>query len=169
MEPTTIFFSKVKANAIIPGKRSEDAGYDIYACLEQEYIKLEPHQTAVLPTGIASACSPEYYFQLAERGSTGVKGIGQRSGIIDSGYRGEWFIPLTNHNKLPLYFVKPENAAALKAEIGEENAIFHITDKAICQALLLPVPKTTVQELSYTELCAIASERKAGSLGSSQK
>lgn len=169
MEQTTIFFARLKESAKIPCKRSEDAGYDIYACLDEDYLKLEPHETRALPTGIASACSPDYYFHLAERGSTGTKGIGQRCGIIDSGYRGEWFVPLTNHGTLPLYFVKPERAEALKQSVGETAAVFYTCDKAICQALLLPVPRTCVQELSYDELCAIDSERKTGSLGSSSK
>jgi dUTP pyrophosphatase len=41
--------------------------------------------------------------------------------------------------------------------------------KAIAQALVVPVPKIDVEEVTYEELQKIASERGAGKLGSSQK
>lgn len=168
MDKVKIYFCKIKPQARIPQKRAEDAGYDIYACIEEDYIKAKPHQTLMLSTGLASACPPEYYFQIAERGSTGTKGIGQRCGVIDSGYRGEWFIPITNHNTVPLYFVKPEKLEELRDSF-EEDAIIYPTSKAVCQALVLPVPKTEVFELSLEQLCAIKSDRSDGKLGSSGK
>ena len=42
-------------------------------------------------------------------------------------------------------------------------------EKAICQAILVPVPKTEIQELTFEQLLDIASERKDGKLGSSNK
>lgn len=41
--------------------------------------------------------------------------------------------------------------------------------KAICQALILPVPKMNSKEVTYDELKSIASERGMGMLGSSNK
>ena len=35
-----IYFAKTKLDAIVPSKRKEDAGYDFYACFEDDYIKL---------------------------------------------------------------------------------------------------------------------------------
>lgn len=168
METVKIYFAKLRESALIPSKREEDAGYDVYACFEEDFMKAAPHQTIIVPTGIASACPPEYFFRIAERGSTGTKGIGQRCGVIDSGYRGEWFISVTNHNSAPLYFVKPEKLEALQ-KTAESDAIFYPTAKAICQALLLPVPKTELMELSLEELNQISSARSAGKLGSSGK
>ncbi len=168
MDKVNIYFSKIKTQARIPLKRAEDAGYDIYACLEEDFIKVDPHQTVMLSTGLASACPSEYYFQIAERGSTGTKGIGQRCGVIDSGYRGEWFIPITNHNTVPLYFVKPEKIEELRDSL-EDSAIIYPSNKAICQVLVLPVPKTEVFELSFEQLCEMKSNRSDGKLGSSGK
>ena len=102
-----IYFAKVKPGGRIPSKRDEDAGYDIYGLIDEAYIVLAPHETRAIPTGIASACSEEYYFQLHERGSTGTRGISQRCGVIDSGYRGEWFLPITNLNAKPLCLKAP--------------------------------------------------------------
>ena len=151
----------------IPSKREEDAGYDIYAAIDEPYIVLAPHETRTIPTGIASACSEEYYFQVHERGSTGTKGISQRCGVIDSGYRGEWFLPITNLNTKPLCLKAPE--AELPKDIIDGEYIVYDLTKALAQAVLLPVPKTQIQELSYEELCNMKSERMDGKMGSSEK
>lgn len=168
MGSVQVYFAKMREGAKIPTKREEDAGYDVYACFDEDYLRAAPHQTLIVPTGIASACPTDYFFRIAERGSTGTRGIGQRCGVIDSGYRGEWFISVTNHNSVPLYFIKPEKRSELEQSF-ESDAIIYPTDKAICQALLLPVPKTEVTELSYEELSNIKSARSGGKLGSSGK
>mgnify|MGYP000734891585 FL=1 len=82
---TTVKFAKVRPTAVIPTKRDEDAGFDIYADFEDDFIIIDPHTTTLIPTGIASACDVDYCFILKERGSTGSKGIAQRCGVIDSG------------------------------------------------------------------------------------
>ena len=162
-----IFFSKLNPNAIIPQKRVEDAGYDIYACINDSHIIMQPHETKLIPTGIASACSPKYYFQLQERGSTGTRGIGQRCGVIDSGYRGEWFIPITNHNTVPLCLINPKSTSLPDLDLFE--GIVYDLGKAIAQAVLLPVPEVQIEELSYEDLCLMKSDRMFGKVGSSQK
>ena len=159
---TTVKFAKVKPNAIIPTKRNEDAGFDIYACFDEDYMILPPHQTIMIPTGLACACDNDYCLILKERGSTGSKGIAQRCGIIDSGYRDEIFVPLTNTTDKPIIISK-------KDKIEYTNAIVYPYKKAICQALIIPVPKVTVQEVTYEDLKSIKSERMNGKLGSSGK
>lgn len=159
-----IIFAKVKSDAIIPSKLDENAGYDIYACFEDNVMIIPAHETKMIPTGIASACSPDFYFQLQERGSTGTKGIAQRCGVIDSGYRNEWFVPVTNTKNKTLYISKLFN----KYE-EDEVSIHYPYSKAICQMVLLPVPKTEVIEMDYEDLKMISSERGMGNLGSSNK
>ena len=78
MNREQLCFAKVRKNAVIPSKRDEDAGMDIYACFEEDNLVILPHETRLIPTGIASSCTSDYYFQLLERGSTGTKGMGQR-------------------------------------------------------------------------------------------
>lgn len=183
-----IKFAKLHPDAKIPTKREEDAGYDIYPAFDEDYIKIAPHETVMIPTGLCSAFGADYTMVLKERGSTGTKGIGQRSGIIDSGYRGEWLVPITNHNNWKnIYITKLNPIETIKKKILEEftfikedeidetinnvanYAIFYPYDKAICQALLLPVPKSEVQECSQEEILAIESNRGTGNLGSSRK
>lgn len=167
MDNNKILWAKTKPTAIIPSKREEDAGYDIYACFEEDKIVINTHETVMIPTGIASAFSPSFVAILKERGSTGTKGIGQRAGIIDSGYRGEWLVPLTNHNNDVLIIAKnPEKEASRNTG---NSVIIYPASKAICQALFLPLPSLISEEIGYDELLEVASERGNGRLGSSGK
>lgn len=177
-----IKFAKTKPNAIIPSKRVEDMGFDIYPCFDEDYIEIPPHETRLIPTGIASSCDPEYGFLLRERGSTGSKGIALRCGVIDSGYRNEWFVGLTNTtdrhmvisklNKFEtamLMFEQDKNSLMLSEEDIDKFMLIYPYTKAIAQALVIPVPEVEVETMSYEDLKAIQSERGLGALGSSGK
>ena len=181
-----IKFAKVRPDAKIPSKRDEDMGFDIYACFDEDYISIDPHETKLIPTGIASSCDSDYGFIVFERGSTGSKGIARRCGVIDSGYRNEWFIGLTNTTNHTLYISKisKDELAEKISKTGTfavdllfgsliketvKNAIVYPYSKAIAQALVVPVPSVTVEEISYENLQQIASERGMGALGSSNK
>ena len=170
---TDIKFAKVKPSAKIPTKRQEDAGMDVYACFDEDYMIIMPHETKMIPTGIASSCSDDYAFILKERGSTGSKGIAQRCGVIDSGYRGEWFVPLTNTNNYPIIISKEEFPNSKEIEAIKEifNNVFDVYpyEKAICQVMVIPVPRLNIEEISYEELQNIESDRGIGALGSSGK
>lgn len=168
-----LYFAKVRPTAKIPTKNDENMGYDIYADFEEDYMLICPHETKMIPTGICSACSENYAIVLKERGSTGTKGIGQRCGVIDSGYRGEWFVPLTNTTNYPLIISKitdeTELLTKVYGKIAPIGTIIYPYTKGICQAIVLPVPKMNVQEISLEELKSIPSKRKEGKIGSSGK
>jgi len=177
-ETVNIKFAKVRPDAIIPSKRDEDMGFDIYACFDEDYIVINPHETKLIPTGIASACDLDYGFLVFERGSTGSKGIARRCGVIDSGYRNEWFIGLTNTTHKVMFISKLKSLQTIMKHTSmdivdamqyESEMIVYPYTKAIAQALVVPVPKTNVEELSYDELKEIESERGMGALGSSNK
>lgn len=157
-----LYWAKVKEGAKIPSKRVEDAGYDLYPCFEEDYLEIAPHETKLVPLGVASAFDSEFVMILKERGSTGTKGIAQRSGVIDSGYRGEYMAPITNLNTRPLV-IKKENVEYTN------DAIVYPYEKAICQGVLLRMPQLECEEIGLDELQAISSERMAGKLGSSGK
>lgn len=165
MNEQLIYFAKVRDNAIIPSKRVEDGAFDIYACFEEAYKVIEPHQTLLISTGIASAFSSEYVAILKERGSTGTKGMGQRAGVVDSGYRGEWFVPITNHNNKPLIIMK-EDCPEIE---NFKDAIIYPYEKAISQCMMVRVPQLSITEIAYEDLLKFESERGIGSLGSSGK
>lgn len=161
-----IYFAKMNPNAIIPSKREEDGAFDIYACFEENYVIINPHETKMIPTGLASAFSSDYVAILKERGSNGSKGIGQRAGVVDSGYRGEWFVPLTNHNEKPAIIIKKDE---LEKSQLEDDYIIYPYEKGICQCIMVEVPKLKIQEVSYEQLMNFKSERGTGCLGSSNK
>lgn len=160
----TVKFAKVRPTAKIPTKRDEDMGYDIYADFEEDYIEIAPHETKLIPTGIASACSDGWGFILKERGSTGSKGMALRCGVIDSGYRNEWFVCITNNNTIPVIIEKDKPNSQ-----PPQLAIHYPYEKAIAQCIIEKVPKAFIEEVSYDELKEIKSERGMGALGSSNK
>lgn len=57
-----IKINKLREDAIIPTKGSSmSAGYDLYACLDDEAILIRPHETEKIRTGI-SIQPPKGYF-----------------------------------------------------------------------------------------------------------
>lgn len=161
LKDNDLAFAKVKPNAIIPTKDDENAGYDIYACFDEDYMIIPPHCTKLIPTGIASAMTEKYYLNVAERGSTGSKGIKYSAGIIDSSYRGEIFIALSNVNDMPVIISK--------SNVLQDGTIIYPYSKAIAQLIVHEVPKMNVKEITYEELKEIPSKRGVGKLGSSNK
>jgi dUTP pyrophosphatase len=191
-----LVFAKVKPNAIIPTKENENAGYDIYACFEDEYMIIPPHSTRLIPTGIASAVSDKYYLQVHERGSTGSKGMKYGAGVVDSSYRGEIFVCINNINSTEIIISKISREELIEKyaidEFGDgckvlnyggefDNAYFddpnfpcnepiiYPYSKAIAQLIVHEVPVMNIKEITYEELQAIPSERGTGALGSSGK
>ena len=162
---TIVKFAKVKPNAIIPSKRDEDMGYDIYACFEEDEIVIPPFTSKLIPTGIATACDKDYGIVFRERGSTGVRNLKINAGVIDSGFRGEHFVCLYNGNNKPMCITKNEDAI----NNSDPYMLYYPYSKAIAQMLVLPVPSVTIKEVSYEELKEIKSERGEGALGSSNK
>lgn len=161
---TTIRFAKVRPTAIIPSKTEGNAGYDIYANFDEDYMMIPPHETKLIPTGIASRLENNYYFQIEERGSTGSKGMKKSAGVIDANYNGEWFVAISNVNDRQIYIAK-ESAK----NVPTEGVIVYPYTKAIAQAVLHEVPTAEVIEMPYEELKAMPTDRGNGALGSSGK
>lgn len=163
MKGNSILFAKSKKSAIIPSKKAENGGYDIYACFDEEYMSLKPHETTMIPTGIHSAFSSDYVGIIKERGSTGSKGIKVSCGVIDSGYRGEWFVALYNSTDSTIQISKQVD------EYSKKMFPKYPYSKAIAQIVFVPVPKLKAHEISLEELKKLSSERGLGKLGSSGK
>ena len=159
-----LYFAKLRPDAIIPSKRLEDGGYDIYANFSEEYIEIKPNEIKLIPTGIATAFSSKYVMLARERGSTGSIGMSLKAGVIDSGYRGEIFIAINNTNRKTIVIDKRFN----KIEEYEEY-IHYPYNKAIAQLIMVENPVFDIQEISYEKLKNIESERGLGKLGDSGK
>ena len=185
-----LMFAKVRPEAIIPTKEKENAGYDIYACFEEDYMIIPALSTKLIPTGIASAVSDKYYLQVHERGSTGSKGMKYGAGVVDSSYRGEIFICINNVNEHDIVIYKHDitssdnaneiygkdfyNDAIIRddkifSEDGKLLAILYPYSKAVAQLIVHEVPEMDIKEITYEELKSIPSKRGTGALGSSGK
>lgn len=161
-----LYFAKVNPNAIIPSKRDEDGGYDVYACFDEDYMVIQPHETKLIPSGIATAFSSKWVAIIKERGSNGSKGIAQRCGVIDSGYRNEWFIPLTNTTNKTVTISKLSKE---QLPLMLQEGIVYPYTKGIAQFIMVEVPKLNTHEVDFDTLKAFESERGLGALGSSGK
>jgi dUTP pyrophosphatase len=163
----TIYFAKIRDDVKIPAKRVEDGGYDLYANFEEDGIIIEPFQSKLIPTGLKSAFSSNRRVVLQQRGSTGIKNIIVEAGLMDSGFRGEWFVILYNANNKPLLIHKETDIHTL--DILAEEYVLYPYSKAICQAKIQEVLTDEIIEITEEELMKFESDRGSGSLGSSNK
>jgi len=160
---------KLKEEAVILSKREEDAGYDIYGLLENDFLILKSGEIKLFSTGLALEIPKEWVFYIAERGSTGSKGISKRAGVIDSGYRGEVFIAINNTSNKVIVFHK-KNGEELNNFL-EENSLdmnsitLYPMSKAIAQGFLINVPHVDIEIVNELS----TSKRGEGMLGSSGK
>ena len=49
-----IKFAKLHEDAKIPNKKSEDAGYDLWACFDEDFIEIKPNESVLIHTGICT-------------------------------------------------------------------------------------------------------------------
>ena len=141
-----IKLKKLREDARIPKRGSKfAAGSDLFACLDNDYLSIAPHQTMTVHTGLAVEIPMGYFGAVfARSGIASKRGLRPANcvGVIDSDYRGEVLIAL--HNDMDTHqFV----------ENGER----------VAQLVILPcqsVEFTEVKELSETE-------REDGGFGSS--
>ncbi len=170
-----LYVAKIRQDAIIPTKRDEDAGYDIYSSFDGDFLVIPSLSTVAVPSGVAMATSSDYYIQVEERGSTGKIGLKKSAGVMDSGYRGEYLILLTNANKKDIVISKVDAEKLGKSfavngkKYKTKDVIIYPQKKAIAQLVVLPVPKMQTKEISYEELKEIPSLRGDGKYGSSKK
>jgi len=168
----TVYFAKVRETGIIPSKRDEDAGYDVYADVAGKEvdgkviheIHCPAFETTLVPTGIAMALPKTHYFNVKhERGSTGKISMSVLAGVVDSGYRGEIFVAIT-----PLHKDVLITSEVADTEVGE-NVILYPYSKAIAQGTIDLVPQVEIKEISFEDLAKIESERGDTKLGQSGK
>lgn len=186
-KPINIKFSKEHDGCIIPSRTYGNAGFDLYA--DPEFIGVYKYmhglETLAIPTGIRSVIPPTHYFQIQERGSTGIKAMKYGAGVIDSNYRGIWNIIITNCSEKGLVLYDPNKISEedLIDKLFEESDMFQLMGKdfiteacrfypitkGIAQAVLLPVPKIEVEEITPEEVLEHKTDRMEGKFGSSGK
>lgn len=107
---------KLNDKAIIPSYGSEfAAGADLYACLDGD-IKIDPHETALIPTGIALELPVGYAGLIYARSGLATKrGLApaNKVGVVDCDYRGEVKVSLHNHSEISQTVAAGERIAQL--------------------------------------------------------
>ncbi len=102
MEKVTLKIKKLLPQAKLPTYGSESAaGADLYS-LSEHAVRIAPHDTAIIHTGLAAEI-PQGYVGLiyARSGLATKKGLApaNKVGVIDSDYRGEIRVALHNHSR----------------------------------------------------------------------
>ena len=108
---------KLREDAVmIKRATSGSAGMDLYACIDDD-ITLNPGDIKIIPTGLAIALeSADYVAYIYARSGLAIKhGITLANcvGVVDSDYRGEVCVGLTNISKQPYTITKGERVAQL--------------------------------------------------------
>ena len=98
-------FKKLSEKAVIPSRATPgSAGMDICACLD-EAVVLAPGEIKMIPTGLTADtdCTDVAMLIYPRSGLSAKFGVSLANcvGVVDSDYRGEWFISLINHGKAP--------------------------------------------------------------------
>ena len=96
---------KLREGATLPKYGSaEAAGADLNACLGVSHVVFAPHETRMIPTGIAMEIPVGYVGLIFARSGIACKrGLApaNKVGVIDSDYRGEILVALHNHTQEP--------------------------------------------------------------------
>lgn len=107
---------KLNPKAVLPTYGSEfAAGADLYACIDGE-ITIAPHQTVLIPTGLAIELPVGYAGLIyARSGLASKKGLApaNKVGVVDCDYRGEVKVALLNHSEVPQTVSAGERVAQL--------------------------------------------------------
>lgn len=111
-----LLFKRLSENASLPRRATpESAGLDLCACLTEDIV-IKPFERVRIPTGLAMALEPGTVGLVYPRSGLSSKhGITLSNcvGVIDSDYRGELQIPMTNHSDTPFTIYHGDRIAQL--------------------------------------------------------
>lgn len=131
----TVKYKKIKEKAQIFTRGSKySAGLDIYASLKDYHFMIEPNETVMIPTGITTEMPEGTVGLVFPRSGLATKQglrLANCVGVIDSDYRGEWFIPIHN----------------------DSNEVRYINDKdRIAQVIFIKYPKVKLKKAKQLSL-----------------
>jgi dUTP pyrophosphatase len=95
--PLAVQFQRIHPEAKLPSRaHPTDGAYDVYLV---EDVTVAPMSATRVRLGFAAAIPDGYFARLTGRSSTQ---FFVREGLIDSGYRGEWLVPVQNLGTQPI-------------------------------------------------------------------
>ena len=111
-----INIKKLTETAILPERGSAyAAGYDLFADIK-ENIEIKPHETYLIPTGIAMEIPEGYWGGIfARSGLASKEGLRPANcvGVVDADYRGEICVLLVNLGREPFVINPGERIAQM--------------------------------------------------------
>lgn len=108
-----ILVKKLVSEAIIPKYHLDgDAGMDLHA-IGPRYWYITKGQTEIISTGIALDIPYGYFGSIRERSGLAAKGIRIGGGVVDSGYRGEIKVVITNLSDMSFRIAQGDRIAQL--------------------------------------------------------
>lgn len=97
-----------------------DIGYDLRSI---ENVSLKPMETKVIPTGVAIEFDQGIYANARGRSGLASRGILCQPGLVDSGYRGEIGVVLTNLSGKDFEIKKDDRIAQLEFRLETRVAL----------------------------------------------
>lgn len=126
----TVKFLRLNARAILPHYATASAaGLDIAACLESP-VTIEPHTTALIPTGFAIELPEGYEAQLRPRSGLALHhaiSLLNSPATIDADYRGEVKVILINYGKAPFQIQHGDRIAQMVIAKVERAQLEEVT------------------------------------------
>lgn len=160
-----IIYEQVHKNARELNKRNEDGGWDLFAAIDEgESILIAPQTTKMIPLGFKTALPINVVGLLRERGSTGKINLKVNAGVVDSGYRGEWFAILYNGGRTSIIISNEEEWR--QKEYIQDGSIVVPVGIAIAQVVFV---ESLNLEISEGLVNNFVSERGVGKLGSTDE
>lgn len=153
-------------------KREEDAGYDVFGFLPdgKDFYQLKPGESVNLETGIKVAFEPGYALELKNKSSVGSKGLIVSAGLIDSGYRNTFSVPMINISDKTIVLYQDKDERFIESfencNILDDVIKINLFKKAITQAVLIKIGTEVAEEVEPLEIDSIPSSRGANGFGS---
>jgi len=156
-----VYVEKLREDIILPKYANEnDSGMDIYAA---EDIIINPNETKIIPTGIKVAIPEGYEIQIRARSGISLNTPLRMSncvGTIDSGYRGEIGVIMTNTS----FILAPSNCKYIHYSLlqkgNKPGTYIIIKGDRIAQLVLQRIPQ--IEWLEIDNVKEISNDRKGG-------
>ena len=102
---------KIHRDAKLPVHQHKgDAGLDVFSCVD---CVLDVGETKPVPSGIQIAIPEGFVGLIWDKSGISIKGIHRLAGVVDSSYRGEVRVVMTNLGKEPFIIEKGMKIAQL--------------------------------------------------------
>jgi dUTP pyrophosphatase len=156
-----IFIEKCREDAVIPEyAREDDAGMDISSAMD---VIIKPGETTIIPTGLKIAVPEGYELQVRPRSGISMRSplrISNSPGTIDSGYRDELGILVTNTS--PICCEESDDNKPFTIDCRNNKIGTYLIRKGdrIAQIVLSVVPRMKILEVE--SIRGIGSDRGGG-------